>query len=131
MKRRLQRRAVDDERLGVAALRFERRKHQALDRVGDVVRPVEHMGRVEVGRPALRRVDEFVERPEQAERIDRARVEVVVAVFRIVEMKARQASDADETRDDLLDVDGRRMMAKVDEATRLWDAGSPRPSRRV
>ena len=43
--RRRQRGAVDDQRLGIGALQFDRRLHQALDRIGDIVRLVEHVGR--------------------------------------------------------------------------------------
>ena len=67
--RRGQRRAVDDQRLGIGALQFDRRLHQALDRIGDVVRLVEHVGRGEALGPAQLGVDQFVEDQEQPERV--------------------------------------------------------------
>ena len=84
--------AVDDKRLRIGALRLHRRRHQALDRIGDVVRLVEHVGGIKARRAARARVDQFVEDEEQAERVDRSGVEIVVAIFRIVEVKAGRAA---------------------------------------
>ena len=80
--------AVDDQRLRVGALRFHRRGHQALDRIGDIVRLIEHVGGVEARRAAHGGVDELIEHAEQPKRVDGAGVEIIVAVFRIVEMEA-------------------------------------------
>ena len=52
-------------------------------------------------------------------RVDRAGVEIVVAVFRVVEVEAAELAEAGEAGDDLLDVDVRRVVAEVDEAARL------------
>ncbi len=60
-------------------------------------------------------LDQFVEDEEEAEGIDRPGVEIVVAVFRIVEMEAAELPGIDQPRDDLLDVDVRRV---VPESTR-------------
>ena len=80
------------------------------------MRLVEHVGRVEARRAARGGVDQFVEDQEQAERLDRAGVEIVVAVFGIVEMEAGELAEADEPRDDLLDIDVRRVVAEIDQA---------------
>ncbi len=111
--------AVDDERLRVGPRHLHRRLHEALDRVGDVVRLIEHIGGIESGRPARPRVDELVENEKQTERVDGAGIEVVVAVFGIVEMEAGEAAGADQPGDDLLDIDVGRMMPEIDEAERF------------
>ena len=64
-------------------------------------------------------IDKLIEDEEQTEGIDRAGIEIVVAVFRIVEMEAGEPPGADEARNDLLDVGGRRVMAEIDEALGL------------
>ena len=64
-------------------------------------------------------IDQFVEHQEQAERIDRARIEIVVAIFGIVEVEARQFPRADQPRHDLLDIGVGRMVAEIDEALGL------------
>ena len=117
--RRAERGAIDDQRLRVGALQFDRRLHQALDRVGDVVRLIEHIGGRKTLRAARLGVDQFVEDQEQPERLDRAGVEIVVAIFGIVEMEAAEFPEAHEARDDLLDIDVGRVMAEIDEALRL------------
>ena len=79
------------------------------------MRLIEHVGGIEARRAARARVDEFVEHAEETERVDRASVQIVVAVFEIVEVESGEFSRADEPRDDLLDVDVGRMVAEVDE----------------
>ena len=83
----MQRLSFDDQRLGVRALQFDRAGHEAFHRVGDIVRLIEHVCRPEVGRIRELGLDQFVEDQEQPEGLDRAGVEIVVAVLRIVEMK--------------------------------------------
>ena len=80
---------------------------------------VEHVRRVEVLGAAQLGIDQLVEDQEQPERIDRAGVEVVVAIFGIVEVEAAELAELDQPRDDHLDVDVRRMVAEVDEAEGL------------
>ena len=109
-------RAIDEQRLRIGALQLDRRQDQALDRVGHVVRLVEHVGGIERPAPALGRVDQLVEDPEKPERIDRAGIQIVVAVFRIVEMESAELADTDQPRHDLLDIDVRRVMAEIDQA---------------
>ncbi len=83
------------------------------------MRLVEHVSGVELRRAALRGVDEFVEDEVEAERVDGAGVEIVVAVFGIVEVEAGELAGADQARDDLLDIDVRRVVAEIDETARL------------
>ena len=80
------------------------------------MRLVEHVRRRDVFRAPPFRVDKLVEDEEEPERIDRTGVEIVVAVFRIVEVEAAELFRMDEARDDHLDVHVRRMVAEVDEA---------------
>ena len=56
-------------------------------------------------------------------RVDRAGVEVVVAVLRVVEVEAAEFPEPREAGDDLLDVHVRRMVAEVDQALRLGAQG--------
>ena len=94
-------------------------RHQALDRVGDVVRLVEHVRRVEVLGAAVLGIDQLVEDQEQPEGVDRAGIEVVVAVLRVVEVEAAELAELDQPGDDHLDVDVRRVVAEVDQAVGL------------
>ena len=55
----------------------------------------------------------------EPERRDRGGVEVVVAVLAVVEVEAAELAEAGEAGDDLLDVDGRRVVAEVDQALGL------------
>ena len=64
-------------------------------------------------------IDQFVEDQEQPVGIDRAGVEVVVAIFGIVEMEAAELAELDQPRDDHLDIDVRRVVAEVDQAIGL------------
>ena len=77
-----ERRPIDEESLGVGALSLHRRGHQAFDRIGHVMRLIEHVGRIETRRAAVARVDQLIEDKEQTKWIDRPRVEIVVAVLR-------------------------------------------------
>src|SRR3984885_8060711 len=72
---------IDEKRLRIGALRFQSRNNQALDRIGHVMRLIEHVGRIEPRRAADAGVNELVENEEQAEGVDRAGVEIVVAIF--------------------------------------------------
>ncbi len=111
--------AVNEVRLDVGAREFRGARHQGLDGVCDVVRLVEHVGRVEALDTCQLRVHQLVEDEEELEGLDRAGVEVVVAVLRVVEVEAGELAELDEARDDHLDVDVRRVVAEVHEAERL------------
>src|SRR6187455_3138331 len=115
----VQRLSFDDQRLGVRALQFDRAGHEAFHRVGDIVRLIEHVCRPEVGRIRELGLDQFIEDQEQAEGLDRAGVEIVVAVLRIVEMKTAEALRMHQTRDDHFDVHVRRVVPQVHQAKSL------------
>ena len=74
--------SVDERGLGISALDSRWPRHQAFDRIGDVVRLVDHVGGSKALRLALRGIDQFVEDEEQPERVDRTGIEIVVAIFR-------------------------------------------------
>ena len=59
-----------------------------------------------------------MEDQEQPVRLDGARGEVVVAVLRVIEVKAAQLLRADESGDDELDVGVRQVVTEVYEALR-------------
>ena len=80
---------------------------------------VEHVGRIEAVGAAQFGIDQFVEDEEQPVGIDRAGIEIVVAIFGIVEVEAAELPELDQPRDDHLDVDVGRMVAEVDEAKGL------------
>ncbi len=83
------------------------------------MRLVEHVGGREARRSAGIGIDQLVEHQEQLERVDGAAVEIVVAIFAVVEMEAAQPAELDQPRHDHLDVDGRRMVAEIDQAEGL------------
>ncbi len=107
------------QRLRIGAADFVGAVDQAFDRVGDVVRLVDHVRRIEVVDAALFGIDQLVEDQEQAVGLDRAGVEVVVAILGIVEVEAAELAELDQTGDDHLDIGVGRMMAEVDQAVRL------------
>ena len=59
---------------------------------------------------------QFVKHKEQPVRLDRSGCEIVVAVFRVVEVEPAQFPGPEEARDHQLDVGVRQMMSEVDEA---------------
>ena len=63
-------------------------------------------------------IDELVENQEQLKRLDRSRIEVVVSVLAVVEVKPAELAELNQPRDDQLDVDVRRVMAEIDERER-------------
>ena len=113
-----QRGAVHQQRLCVSAGELDRARHQALDRVGHVVRLIEHVRGLQ-RHLAPGGVGQLVEHQEQPVRIDRARIQVIVAVFRVVEVEAAEPPGMDQARDDHLDVDVRCMVTEVDQAEGL------------
>ena len=112
-----QRGAVHQAGLDIGALDLHRRDDQAFDRVGDVVALVDHVREVKARR--LLQFDQLVEHQEQPERLDRAGIQIVVAVFRVVEMEAAQLPGLDQPGDDHLDVHVRGVVAQVDQTLRL------------
>src|SRR5581483_602151 len=114
-----QRAPIDQVRLNISPHQFDGAHHQRLDRISDVVRLVEHVRRIEIRNLAEFRIDQFVEDEEQLKRLDRSRVEIVVTVLAVVEMKAGEFTELNEPRDDHLDVYVRRMMAEINQAEGL------------
>jgi hypothetical protein len=112
-------RAVDEQRAGERADDSLGARQHALEWVGDVVRLVDHIGRLEIGALLFLGFHQFVENKEQLVRVDGAGVEVVVAIFAVVEMEAAEFSEAGQARDDLLDIDVGRVVPQIDETERL------------
>ncbi len=114
-----QRLAIDEQGLRIGALHFDRRLHQAFNRVGDIVALVQHVRRVE----ALGLVDlgihQLIEHQEQPVGIDGTGIKIVIAIFGIVEVEAAQLAELDEARDDHLDIDVRRMVPEIDKTIGL------------
>ena len=80
------------------------------------MRLVQHIGRREARRLPIRGLHQLVEDQEQPIGLDRARIQVVIAIFRIVEVEAGELSRMQQARDDHLDIHIRRVMAEIDQA---------------
>ncbi len=107
--------AVHEVRLHVRPHQLRGARHQRLDGVGHVVGLVEHVGGVEARHRRKLGVHQLVEDEEELERLDGARVQVVVAVLAVVEMEAGQLSELDQAGDDHLDVDVGCVVPQVDQ----------------
>jgi len=83
------------------------------------VRLIDHVGRIESGPRIQGGFHQFVEDQEQLVRIDRARVQIIVPVLAVIEVKATQLAEAMQPGDDLLDVGVGRMVTQVDQALGL------------
>nr|GEU28680.1 hypothetical protein [Tanacetum cinerariifolium] len=114
-----QRGAVHQVGLHECALHFHRAVHQAFDRIGHVVRLVQHIGRIERRAFALGRIGQLVKYQEQLERIDAARIEVVVAILAVVEVETAQLAELRKTRHDHFDVGVGRVVAQIHQALGL------------
>ena len=112
--RRLQRALVDKQRLCQRDLHCVRRLHQVFQRILEIVALVDHVRDVRHATSAG--IQQFEEDQEELVRLDAAGRQVVVAVLAVVEVKASELSNAVQTRDNLFDVDVRRMVSKIDEA---------------
>src|SRR5208282_2275731 len=125
--------------LRVGSLKCDGALEETLDWIGYDVTLIEHVGRREARSATQLGVHELIENQENLERVDRAGVQIVVAIFGIVEVKAAKALKLDQARNDLLDVRGRRMMTQVHQALhvcaelrRANETGAPvRDHRRV
>src|SRR2546421_1131015 len=80
--------AVDETRLHIRPDQLDATRHQRLDRVGDVVRLIESVRGCKPWNVRKLGIDELVEDEEQLKRLDRSRVQIVIAVLTIVEMEA-------------------------------------------
>ena len=90
------------------------RLDEVLDRILEVVALVDHVGERR-HRPAAV-LEQLEHHEEELVGADRADGEVVVAVLRVVEVEAAEPAGHRESRDDLLDVRVREVVAEVDEA---------------
>src|SRR5215213_245635 len=109
---------IDQTRLRVRLLELIDRLEQRLDRILEIVALVDHVRRIETGKPLALGLHELVEDQEQRIGLDRSRREIVVPVHRVVEVEATQLSRAEQARDDELDVRARQMVPEIDETLR-------------
>ncbi len=109
---------VHKARAGIGALHLHRGHHQAFDRVGDVMRLVQHMGGVEAG--GILVLHQLVEHEEQTVGVDGPGIQIVVAIFAVVEVEAAEFAKADQAGDDLFDVHVGRVVAQIDQTFGLW-----------
>src|SRR6185369_3193258 len=107
-------------RLHVRAHQLNRAHHQRLNRVSDVVRLVQHVCRIEIRNAVELRINELVKNEKELKRFDRSRIEIVVPILAVVEMKTRELTKLNQPRDDHLDIDIRRVVTEVNEAERFW-----------
>jgi hypothetical protein len=87
--------AVDQQCLCVGPANFIGARDQALDWIGDIVRLVDHVGGMEIFHAAIFRIDQFVEHKEQPVGVDRAGIQIVIAILGIVEMEAAEFLELD------------------------------------
>ena len=106
-------------RLNISSSQLDRAHHQGLDRIGDIMRLIEHVCRAEVGHPAQFGVNQFVEDQEKLERFYRARIQIVIAVLAVVEMKPRKFAELDQAGDNHFNINVGSVVAEVDQAERL------------
>ena len=57
------------------------------------MRLIEHVGRAEGGQAVELRVYQFVKDQEKLKRLDRTRIQIVVSVFAVVEVKTRKLAE--------------------------------------
>src|SRR6185369_2296526 len=101
--------------LGICPRDFHRARHKRLDRVGKIVRLIKHVRRIEIRQFVNFRIDQLVKDQEKLERLNGAGIEIVVAVFAVIKVKAAEFAELNEARNDLLNIDVRGMMAEIDE----------------
>src|ERR1035437_1548967 len=99
---------------------LDRTCYERLDRIGNVVRLVEHIRRIKSRRIAQFGVDQFVKDKEQLKWFYRTGVKIIIAIFAVIEMKTAELSELDKTRHDLFNIYVWSVMAKVDETRRLF-----------
>src|SRR5215204_98694 len=109
---------VDQTRLRVRLLELIDGLKQRLDWILEVVALVDHVRRIEAREPFALGEHQLVEDQEERIRSDRSRREIVVAVHRVVEVKATELPCTEQARDDELDVRARQMMSEIDETLR-------------
>ena len=80
------------------------------------MRLIDHISWIEALGIAQLGFDKLVKDQKELVWVDRSRVEIVVAIFGIVEMKAAELSSCVQARHDLLDIHVRGMMAQIDKA---------------
>ena len=83
------------------------------------MRLIQHVSGLEPRRLAMCGIDQLVQDQEELERVDRAGVEIVVAVFAVVEVEAAELAELDEPGDDHLDVDVGSVMPEIHQASGL------------
>src|SRR4051794_30357977 len=113
---RVERVAIDEQRLRDRELDLVGRLGEVLERVLQVVGRVDHVA--DLRHPAVADVDELEAHQEELVRVDRTDREVVVAVLRVVEVEAAQAPRHRQATDHLLHVGAREVVPQVDQAFR-------------
>src|SRR5689334_22833089 len=96
--------------LHVGSHQFNSTDYQRLDGIGYVVRLVQHVSRIKIGNAGEFCINQFVENEEELKWLDRPRVEVVITVFAVVEMEAREFGELNQAGDDHLDIYIRRVV---------------------
>src|SRR5438093_1614298 len=84
------------------------------------MRLIEHVSRIEIRRASHFRVHQLHEYQKQLEWLDGAGVQVVVAILAVVEMESAKFAELNQTSDDHLDVDVRRVMPEINETECSW-----------
>ena len=83
------------------------------------MRLIQHVRGIEVRGIAVLGINELIEYQKLLIGIDAATIEIVITVFAVIKMKARQFSKLNQARDDHFDIYIRRMMPQVNQRLRF------------
>src|SRR5690242_3758846 len=113
-----ERRLIDELRLRVRELQLIDRLEHRLDGILEVVALVDHIRGMEIGEPLALGQHQFVKDQKQRIWLDRASREVIVTILGVVEVESAELTDAEQPRDDELDIGVRQVVAQIDETLR-------------
>src|SRR5213593_1499124 len=106
---------INEMGLNVGAGQFNRTHHQRFNRIRNIVGLVQHIRRIEVWNTAQLRIDKLIEDEEQLEWFDRTRIEIIIAILAVVEMKSSEFAELNQTSNNHLDIHVRRVMTEIDQ----------------
>ncbi len=84
------------------------------------MRLINHVSWMKVLHTAIIRINQFVENKEQAIRINRPRIKIIIAIFAVVEVKAAKLSKLHQPGNDHFDIGIWGVMAKINQTLRFW-----------
>ena len=82
--------------LNIRARDLDAARHERFDRIGHVVRLIDHVGGIEPFDARELCIDQLVEDQKKLKGLDRSRIEVIVSVLAVVEMEAAELAELDD-----------------------------------